>query len=153
MPPAICEALGQNNGQIVRNLICDLVKNSSGEEIGLSENYAELLHDLIKFNVVKIYDSIQAKSYKRQARSTLELLFEELWKVLDATKRFTKNGSDLSKESQLYKAFAQFVLEDMKETYLPNDTNSAIVLDFIAGMTDNFAVGSFQEIFVPKSSV
>ena len=33
------------------------------------------------------------------------------------------------------------------------DMYEVIILDFIAGMTDSFAVRSFEELFVPKATV
>jgi dGTP triphosphohydrolase len=41
----------------------------------------------------------------------------------------------------------------MKDVYGPDDPDELIVLDFMAGMTDNFTVRSFLERFVPQASV
>ncbi|MCJ7729055.1 MAG: hypothetical protein MUO27_04140, partial [Sedimentisphaerales bacterium] len=53
----------------------------------------------------------------------------------------------------VYKVFRQFVLEDMKNSYSVTDTDSLLVLDFVAGMTDNFALNSYLELFVPQPTV
>ena len=53
----------------------------------------------------------------------------------------------------MYKVFDEFLDDDMKNAYTASDPNSLKVLDFIAGMTDNFIVQSFQELFVPKATV
>jgi dGTP triphosphohydrolase len=41
----------------------------------------------------------------------------------------------------------------MKGIYGPNDPDELVVLDFVAGMTDNFAIRSVSEVFIPKMIV
>ena len=54
----------------------------------------------------------------------------------------------------IYKILYEF-WEDMKKTETYNETTpkELIVFDFIAGMTDSFAIRSFQELFVPQALV
>jgi len=41
----------------------------------------------------------------------------------------------------------------MKAVYQSNDPDELIVLDFVAGMTDNFAIRSVSDVFIPKMIV
>lgn len=51
-----------------------------------------------------------------------------------------------------YKVFAEYY-KDMKGIYLESDPDELIVFDFIAGMTDGYAVKLFLELFVPQATV
>ena len=155
IPPEIKNALGKNNGTIVKNFLEDLIKNSHEMPyITLSEEKGNPLKKLIEFNGKKIYDSSQAQMYKDRARKIIELLFEDLWDYISQDKRNNKNSlSPKNGKPNVYKVFDEFLDDDMKNAYTASDPNSLKVLDFIAGMTDNFIVQSFQELFVPKATV
>jgi dGTP triphosphohydrolase len=72
-----------------------------------------------------------------------------------STRRFTEIGekTKLLRQTDVYKILKQFVTEDMKGQYSQQDPDSLIVLDFIAGMTDNFAVSAYIELSVPQAAV
>jgi dGTP triphosphohydrolase len=76
----------------------------------------------------------------------LRLLFEDLMENIENIGN--GNGSIPS----VYKVFKDY-LADMGKIYTATDPNELKVLDFIAGMTDTFAVRSFQELFEPKATV
>ena len=122
-----------------------MLDNSDQEQIAISKDKADLLHQLIQFNVKHIYHSDEAERYKKQAKHALNFLFEELIQMVASTKRFTENGdkAKLLRATDVYKVLKQFVTEDMKGQYGDQDPDSLIVLDFIAGMTDNFAISTY----------
>lgn len=155
IPSGIINTLGKNNGEMVGTFVEDMVENSDGNYISISEKKSESLHALINFNVEHIYQSTQAARYKQQAEHTLESLFVQLLGILDCTKRF-KEDANLGKvlsDTFVYGVLKQFVTEDMQDAYTDQDPDSLIVLDFIAGMTDNFARSSYLELFVPQPTV
>ena len=39
----------------------------------------------------------------------------------------------------------------LRALQLPDNTEEQIICDYIAGMTDNFAVKKYQEFFVPEA--
>jgi dGTPase len=156
VPSEIREALGENNGEIIGTFLEDLITNSLEQNyVAISKKRGELLYTLLVFNYKNIYNSDQAKIYAKQAERCLELLFETLWKEITSTDRY-RNGADtrpsLAKRATLYEVFKRFV-EDTQDVYTEDDPDSLIVLDFVAGMTDNFAVHSFQELFIPQATV
>ncbi len=53
----------------------------------------------------------------------------------------------------VYRVLQLFVRGNMKDVYDPGDPDELIILDFIAGMTDSFAMRSVAEIFIPKATV
>jgi len=155
VPREIKIVLGKNNGEMVGTFLKDMIQNSGNDHISLSKRMGKLLDRLIDFNYKHIYYSDQAKRYKEQAKYTLTSLFDALMGILKATNRFRKDGSltKLLSDTVVFKVFKQFVTEDMGKAYSRQDPNSLIVLDFIAGMTDNFALDSYLELFVPQPTV
>jgi len=149
IPKDILAAIGDNNGEIVGTFIEDMVGNSDQEQIAISKDKANLLHELIEFNGKHIYHSEAAERYKKQARHALKFLFDELTQLVTLTRRFTENGN----KTNVCGVLKQFVTEDMKGQYADQDPDSLIVLDFIAGMTDNFAVSAYIELSVPQATV
>jgi len=155
IPQEIIDTLGSNNGEMVGTFLEDMIENSDGNCISISEEKARSLHRLIDFNFEHIYQSKQAERYKGQAEHTLTSLFKTLLDILGSTKRFKENATlrKVPSDTFVYGVFKQFVTEDMKESYSKHDPDSLIVLDFIAGMTDNFARNSYLELFVPQPTV
>jgi dGTPase len=157
LPPKFKKELGTTNGQIIGKFIEDMVRNSKGKDyIAISSKLGELLHKLIEFNKKYIYHSKAAEGYKNQAKKTIQYLFSDLKAELQRTNRFksgeyppTKNNS----VPEVYRVFHTFVTRDMKDIYTDEDSNELIVLDFIAGMTDSFAIRSVSDVFVPKMTV
>jgi len=155
IPPVISKELGSNNGQIIGTFLGDIIKESYKKDyIAISEEKAELLHEMIKFNKAYIYDSKKSDGYSEQAKHTIKLLFDALLRKLQETNRFKNPKNEKIKEPlHVYKVFNEFVSKDMGKVYDISDPNELIVLDFIAGMTDSFTVRSFQQLFIPQATV
>jgi len=157
LPKNIKRELGTTNGQIIGKFVEDMVKNSLDKDyIAISPELGELLHELIDFNGKHIYHSKEAEQYKNQAEKTILYLFDDLKAELERTARFESHTYP-PKESNsvpiVYRVFQKFVRKDMKDVYKDQNTDELIVLDFIAGMTDSFAIHSVSDIFIPKLTV
>jgi len=158
IPKKFKEKLGKTNGMIIGTFVEDIIRNSLGKNyIKISNELGDLLHELIKFNGKRIYHSPEAEEYKEQAGKTIQYLFNDLLSEIKRTSRFKADRySDPEKNGSVpvvYKIFKHFVVEDMKEIYTQEHPDELIVLDFIAGMTDSFAIRSVSEIFIPKMIV
>jgi len=155
IPHSIVAALGGNNGEIVGTFLEDMVENSDQEHVSISQGKADLLHELIAFNDKHIYHSEAAERYKKQAGYVLKFLFDELTQIVTSTKRFRENGSQsrLLGRTFVYQVLKQFLIEDMDGRYAAQEPDSLIVLDFVAGMTDNFAVSAYNELSMPQATV
>lgn len=158
VPPKFREKLGTTNGQIIGVFVEDMVRNSYGKDyIAVSSKLGELLHELIEFNGEHIYHSSQAEGYRSQAEKTVKYLFDDLLRELQRTNRFKSEQYPPPNKDDpvpaVYRVLRQFVATDMKDVYTSSDPDELIVLDFVAGMTDSYAIRSVSDVFIPKMTV
>lgn len=166
-----------NTTVIIHNLILDVCKSSSYEKgICLSEQGFENLTKIKQFNEKIIYKNKRLSSFKRYA----ELVINELFKVLLATYKsqdtFTNICLMKNRCPKLMDAFSKWLAQyvdssiidanscgklidvsasclnekiygklENKETYIQ------AIIDFIAGMTDRFAVEMFHDLISYKN--
>ena len=133
IPQDFINHLGTTNSTIINHFVNDIIENSFNKDyIALSEEIFKLLKDLKKFN----YDNIYSKSNTPEQINQYKLMFETVFNYsLEALNRENKNAS-------IYKVF----LNGISETYLKNTTKERMVIDFIAGMTDEYLVKQFNYI-------
>lgn len=154
VPDNFKQALGTTNGKIIGTFLESIIKESYNKNyIAISSELGDLLHDLIKFNGQKIYHSKQAEGYKTQANKTIGYLFDDLLNEITKTNRFEGNPYKNNSIPVVYKVFQNFVCKDMRDIYESKTPDELIVLDFVAGMTDNFAIRSLSDVFIPKMVV
>lgn len=146
IPKEITGELGRNNGEIIGCLLEDLIDSSKEREnhIGLSQAKFEALKELIDFNYEKIYNHGKVEKFKTQAGWALEVLFEHLLKELKRTQRFNSSAPLDIPVLNLLNRYIE------KINYGEDEKDEIIVLDFIAGMTDNYVIECVNELFVPK---
>lgn len=139
IPKEICDELGYTNAEIINTLVCDMIENSYGRDcVQLSKEKGEALERLINENVRLIYQADKIKRYEKTAENTLEGLLFNLLESLKDPERL-KNS-----ELRVYRKFYNFI-QDIG--YSAEDTDEQKVVDFIAGMTDNFALSCYEEIY------
>ena len=63
-----------------------------------------------------------------------------------STQEFYYVLEDNSQDSPIYDS-----IHDMDDVYLQNADDKRIVIDYIAGMTDDFFYNQYQKLFVPQS--
>ncbi len=153
IPNAIKKSLGINNGAIIETLLNDLVSYSSEytDRIGMSEDCFSALQELVDFNNENIYKNEKVELFKKQITRAIRQLFLCLLDDLNNTSRLQNGDSTMA----LPKASVYGVLDTFirKVGYGDDDKNELIVLDFIAGMTDNYVIRCLDEIFTPKEIV
>ena len=148
VPAPARDVLGSTNGEIISSLVEDIVRESRGRnEIALSDGVFEALTTLIEFNYSHIYLHPEVEARKEQACYILEQLWRRLAGLLVRSGRcrtITEHeiGFDVVRR-----------LRDHVETigYAADVPDEQIVLDFVAAMTDNYALRSFEELFYPKA--
>ncbi|HPX75393.1 MAG TPA: HD domain-containing protein [Bacteroidales bacterium] len=149
IPADVKEALGNRNGQIINNLIIDIVENSKdSEKIGFSDRTYEFVTKLKHFNYKYIYSHHKLQTYDLFCDKIIRTLFDYLMNLMD------KNAYEFQKYSEsaidLDRNFGNY-FKDMFEFYnKTKDTNSQIVTDYIAGMTDVFTLEAIKQITIPK---
>ena len=125
LPKDILRILGHNHSQRVNTLVCDaIVTSREAGAVCLSPEVDTALKDLRSFMFEKVYRNPVAKSEESKAKVMLQKLFEYYY----------ANPDQLPEDFQ-----PQLSFDGMERT----------VCDYIAGMTDNYAVDKFTQIFIP----
>lgn len=133
IPLSITSVLGNSNREIVNNIVLDIIKNSYGKnEIVLSEEVFNAVNDLLKFNYENIYNYANNSNSLTYYKESVNKLFYSLLEDLE------KNND----KSKVYKNF----LYDKDSNYLKNTNNKKIVIDYIAGMTDEYFIKQLEDI-------
>jgi len=131
VPESITKVLGTSNKEIVNTIILDIINNSKDKDyIKLSDDVFHAIVDLKSFNYKNIYD----KAYTKEELNELKCMFRSL---------FNKYLNDLKNrnyDSVIYKSY----LNNMSEEY-KNNTNERIVIDYLAGMTDDYIMKQYKE--------
>ena len=129
----ITKVLGKTNAEIVNTLVLDIINNSFDKPyIKLSKNVFEALNNLMKFNYEKIYNVINATKENSYYDEMYNTLFKNYKKALE----------DKDTSNDIYKIF----LNDMTDEYLNNTSDSRKVIDYLAGMTDDYFISRYNEI-------
>ena len=132
IPDNIVKILGDNNKDIINNIILDIINNSYNKPyILLSPKIYQALIDLKKFNYQHIYNKANSSDRLKQIKVMFSVLFEN---YLNDLKLQNKNSS-------IYQVF----LNNMNDDYLNNNNSARKVIDYIAGMTDDFFLHEYNK--------
>ena len=126
IPHAITDVLGHNHRDRINTLVTDMIRTSrEAGSILLSPAVDKALKELRSFMFERVYRNPVAKSEESKAKDMLQRMFEF----------YIKHPEALPEDFQ-----PQLSFEGMERT----------VCDYLAGMTDNYAVDKYTEIFIPK---
>lgn len=129
IPKELRNTLGHSVKQRLNTLIHDIVRNSQDKnEIVMSDEVGQALFEMRKFMFENVYTNPLAKSQESKAEKLVEYLFEYYNDNMD------KLPTDF--------------LELMEKKGIEKER---VVCDYIAGMTDNYAVMTFHTLMVPDS--
>lgn len=133
LPKNITKLIGSKNSNIVNAFVSDIIKNSKDKPyIKMSKSIFKALVDLKEFNYEHIYKKANTKKQIQEYENMFRTLFRNYKKDIE-----TKN-----KKSVIYTKF----LNDMCEEYLNNTSTSRMVIDFIAGMTDDYMKNCYNNL-------
>ena len=125
IPSAITDVLGHSHSVRINTLVTDIINVSrEAGAIQLSPAVEKALKDLRSFMFENVYRSPVAKAEESKAKAMLCKLFEY----------YMANPQALPEDFH-----PQMSFEGLERT----------VCDYIAGMTDNYAVDKYTEIFIP----
>ena len=131
LPKKIVNVLGDNNRDIVNTIILDIIENSYGKPyIKMSKPIYESIKALKQFN----YENIYYPANTKEELDNYKKMFNELFTY------YLNALENHDNECSIYKVF----LNDMCDEYLINTTNVRKVIDFIAGMTDDYFVNEYD---------
>ncbi len=129
--------LGTTNREILGFLAADIIRNSYDKEyIGISNNAYEALLVLRRFNFQHIYIHPKLKIESSRIKYSYRLLFEYL----------LSNLKEQNEQSYLWKNF----LHKRSENYLSHTNAVQMVIDYVAGMTDNFLCVHWKKSLFPQ---
>ncbi len=133
VPKEVLDVLGTRNTQIINTINVDLLEHSMNKDyICMSDEVFNAIKSLKKFNNEHIYS-------KANSQEQLEFYEKVFRTVFDSC---LKDVKDNNKESRIFKVF----LNDMNEDYINNNTDARKVIDYIAGMTDDFILKEYNSI-------
>ena len=131
IPSEVTKILGDKNSEIINTIILDIVNNSYEKgKIIISKKIYEALNKLLTFNynhIYKISNTYQSIEYYKEG---MNKIYDKYLGDLDGN----------NTESKIYTVF----LDKREKEYIENTENKRIVIDFIAGMTDDFFLNEIK---------
>ena len=125
LPKFVQKTLGDTHSGRINSLVCDMILTSrEADQITLSDPVEKALSQLREFLFERVYRNPVAKGEEAKAKDMLKRMYEYYYNHPEA----------LPEDFQ-----PQLSMEGMGRT----------VCDYIAGMTDNYAVSKFTELFIP----
>ncbi|MCR4397875.1 MAG: deoxyguanosinetriphosphate triphosphohydrolase [Firmicutes bacterium] len=124
-PPGLLDKVGYRHSRRIHNMVLDLVEQSWGKpHISLSAEMQSVVNNLREFLFEKVYVGSAAKKEERKAKNMIKQLYEFY----------------LSNPGEMYEGGGP----------PPGEEPGRAACDYIAGMTDRFAVAQFRKFFVPE---
>ncbi len=151
IPKNVADILGTKNSQIIDTLVNDIIENSlKTGKICFSDKIHETFLQLIEFNYKKIYLNEKLKIFEKNFSMILLTIYNYLSEIYCNYKfSFEKY---LKEKNFLAIRFSDFI-KKMHDFYNSDEEKDSIyspIVDYIAGMTDSYAIESAQEILLPK---
>jgi dGTPase len=125
IPTHLSKILGNNYSIRIDTMVRDVISNSVEGNISMSAEIGQAMMELREFMFEAVYKNPIAKGEETKAQDMLKKLYEF----------FVKNPDKLTDE---YLRIAD------------KDGVERAVCDYVAGMTDSYAVNCFERLFVPK---
>lgn len=145
VPPEIRKELGDSNGHIINTLVLDLIENAALQgKIGFSDAKHALFLELYDFNVRGIYQHDRIRKYESYCGPILKALYEHLMTV------DPDQGIHDREPLEFEHRYIQQSRE-LQEVYAAEHAGrSRQVVDYLAGMTDNFALRCYTQLTIPQ---
>lgn len=128
IPKKLTDVLGSSTNMRLNTLVHNIVKNSEEKnEICMSKEMEEAMFELRKFLFASVYTNPIAKGEEKKVDHVINALYDY----------YIQNIGELPAEFQLL----------LKE----GESVRRVVCDFIACMSDRYAVNLYKDIMIPKS--
>ena len=126
LPKSAVSYLGDKKSKRINTLVKSIVYSSEGTDIKMDSETEKHFDTMHKF----LFDSVYTNPVAKQEESKVEGIVEGIY-------------SHLIKHPEAFSGEYKRILE--------RDGVSRAAADYIAGMTDHFAVTTFKNIYIPKS--
>lgn len=150
IPLLVQDEIGTSNGEIINTLTLDLINHSADKDyIGFSPEKFDIISELREFNYKRIYHNEQMRQRKETIDKRIADLFDYFRTLF---KRYGFDYAGYQKEGkQTACAFANYI-KSMEKVYQNNPAQQDVVItDYIAGMTDSFAMSVMEDVILPNS--
>ncbi len=149
LPEIVRERLGSTNGSIISTLVDDIIAGASDEDgIGFSPYIFEAVEAFSAFNYAYIYRSDILNGYTRYFTRLLHLIADYLE---DLYQSFHLDEAGYMAEHNMLAAGFYNHISGMYPKYMEREgTDRRMIIDYIAGMTDNFCLDCANEILKPE---
>lgn len=129
LPRAYTDILGHSTRERLNTMIHDIVDQSlDSQKICMSEDVEYAFMGMRRFMFENVYTNPKAKGEERKAQNIVKELFH-----------YYMDHPELLPN------------EYVERMWQPGETQERSVRDYIAGMTDQYAISKFQEFFIPDS--
>lgn len=127
LPSDILEGLGRTHSARITTMITSLIKASEKCDIIVMEPEIEKLYNKLNDQLYeKVYHNPKAKGEEEKAKEAIRSLYYY----------FVRHPDKIPESSR---------------KYIETDGVERVVCDYIAGMTDTYLIGVFEDIYIPKS--
>jgi len=124
VPERIRRACGERNSQRINAFITDLIANSSGGEIAMSDEMRGIFDLFHSFMHSDVYTNPVAKGEEDKVEGILRALYDH------------------------YSAHPETLPDDYRGV-IERDGRERAAVDYISGMTDSYAMEKFGELYIP----
>ncbi len=157
-----------NTTVIIHSLVSDVCEHSSPEKgICLSNTYSDYLKEIKKFNYDKIYNNPRLKHFEDYAKLVINSIFNTLYSSYNGAETFAELEKMIAYYPNLANDFREWLVKYVELDAVPDNRkekakayeNEKIfsrletkeiyiqaIIDFIAGMTDGYAIKLFNEL-------
>ena len=126
LPPEITEKCGSRGSERINSFVVDLIENSRDGEIRMSEQMADVFDLFHNFMYDSVYYNPRAKGEESKVKGILSGIYEYYVTHPDA---LPEDFEKIAREDGLERA----------------------VCDYVAGMTDSYAMEVYSDIFIPMA--
>jgi dGTPase len=149
IPVRVGESLGRKNGEIIDTLVSDVIAQARlTGMISFSDECHELMRQLYDFNMSHIYRSRPLVEYGQFCGKILATLFHELCEIQERWGRAFEKYDD--NPVPLYRRFGRHLFK-LEQIYAREKAPPQIIAgDYLAGMSDDYALKCIQEVFLPE---
>ena len=128
IPSELTDILGNSTNMRLNTLVHDIVRNSEGKnDICMSGEVQNAMYELRKFLFATVYTNPVAKGEEKKVDHIINALYEYYINHLDALQG------------------------EFKKLLEEGEPERRVVCDFIACMSDRYAVNLYKDIMIPKS--
>lgn len=149
LPEIVKNRLGTTNSRIITALVNDLIQGADEEKgIGFSDYVFEAVEAFSEFNYQKIYRSKIMNGYTEYFSRLINLIIDYLEKLYSS---FGLEEEGYLEERNMLAAGFYSHMKEMYPVYIEKEgSDKRMIMDYVAGMTDNFCLDCANEILKPE---